>query len=98
MEGRAAERAGPRAVVNARAVCTSGGAPARARADGISQVVAYGMVLAVLTGRQGDKDGDGLVSVHEAQRAIREQSPVMAAAFAPGEVAGLANCGRERVG
>lgn len=56
------------------------------------------MVLAVLTGRQGDKDGDGLVSVHEAQRAIREQRPFMAAAFAPGEVAGLANCGRERVG
>ena len=41
------------------------------------------MVLAVLTGSQVDKDDDGIVSVHEAQSAIREQSPVMAAAFAP---------------
>ncbi|MCK6522474.1 N-6 DNA methylase [Myxococcota bacterium] len=58
-------------------------ASAKDFADGISQVVAYGMVLAVLTGRQVDKDDDGIVSVHEAQSAIREQSPVMAAAFAP---------------
>ncbi|MBK7759887.1 MAG: N-6 DNA methylase, partial [Deltaproteobacteria bacterium] len=58
-------------------------ASAKDFADGISQVVAYGMVLAVLTGSQVDKDDDGIVSVHEAQSAIREQSPVMAAAFAP---------------
>lgn len=58
-------------------------ASAKDFADGISQVVAYGMVLAVLTGSQVDKDNDGIVSVHEAQSAIREQSPVMAAAFAP---------------
>ena len=58
-------------------------ASAKDYADGISQVVAYGMVLAVLSGEQVDADDDGIVSVHEAQRAIREQSPVMAAAFAP---------------
>jgi len=52
-------------------------------ADGISQVVSYGMVLAVLTGTEADTDGDGLVRVEEARAAIRGISPVMSAAFGP---------------
>lgn len=53
-------------------------------ADGVSQVVAYGMVLAALSpGGDADADGDGHLSVTEARDAIRETSPVLAAAFAP---------------
>jgi hypothetical protein len=52
-------------------------------ADGVSQVLAYGMVLAALTPVDADRDGDGHLSVGEARRAIRATSPVLAAAFAP---------------
>lgn len=52
-------------------------------ADGISQVIAYGMVLAVLTVPETDGDHDGVITVAEARAAIRQSSPVLAAAFAP---------------
>ncbi len=52
-------------------------------ADGISQVVAYGMVLAALSVPNADSNADGFLSVREARDAIRVFSPVMAAAFAP---------------
>jgi hypothetical protein len=53
-------------------------------ADGVSQVIAYGMVIAALGDRQGvDSDGDGLVTVAEARAALRQSNPVLAAAFAP---------------
>lgn len=52
-------------------------------ADGVSQVVAYGMVLAALSVIGADADADGYISVAEARAAIRGISPVMAAAFAP---------------
>ncbi|MCA0196487.1 MAG: N-6 DNA methylase [Proteobacteria bacterium] len=52
-------------------------------ADGVSQVVAYGMVLAALSVTGADADRDGYISVAEARNAIRSISPVMAAAFAP---------------
>lgn len=52
-------------------------------ADGISQVVSYGMVLAALSATRADTDADGHLSVGEARAAIRIFSPVMAAAFAP---------------
>lgn len=52
-------------------------------ADGVSQVVAYGMVLAALSVTGADADSDGYISVAEARAAIRGISPVMAAAFAP---------------
>lgn len=52
-------------------------------ADGVSQVVAYGMVLAALSIPDADRDSDGYISVEEARVAIRSISPVMAAAFAP---------------
>jgi len=52
-------------------------------ADGVSQVVAYGMVLAALSVTNADADQDGYISVAEARNAIRGISPVMAAAFAP---------------
>lgn len=52
-------------------------------ADGVSQVIAYGMVLAALSVTGADADADGYISVAEARRAIRGISPVMAAAFAP---------------
>lgn len=52
-------------------------------ADGVSQVVAYGMVLAALSVTGADADADGYISVSEARHAIRGISPVMAAAFAP---------------
>lgn len=52
-------------------------------ADGVSQVVAYGMVLAALSVTDADADADGYISVAEARRAVRGISPVMAAAFAP---------------
>ena len=54
-------------------------------ADGISQVIAYGMVLAVLSTDRTtlDRDGDGHITVAEARAAIRSLSPVLAAAFAP---------------
>lgn len=52
-------------------------------ADGVSQVVAYGMVLAALSVVGADADADGYISVAEARAAIRGISPVMAAAFAP---------------
>jgi len=52
-------------------------------ADGVSQVVAYGMVLAALSPGGADLDGDGHLTVAEARTAIREFSPVLAAAFAP---------------
>lgn len=52
-------------------------------ADGVSQVIAYGMVLAALSVTGADADADGYISVAEARNAIRGISPVMAAAFAP---------------
>ena len=52
-------------------------------ADGVSQVVAYGMVLAALSVTGADADADGYITVAEARNAIRGISPVMAAAFAP---------------
>lgn len=52
-------------------------------ADGIAQVIAYGMAMAMLGGTHADADGDGHVSVAEARSAIRGFSPVLAAAFAP---------------
>lgn len=52
-------------------------------ADGVAQVIAYGMVLAALTPGNPDADGDGHINVGEAREAIREMSPVLAAAFAP---------------
>lgn len=52
-------------------------------ADGISQVVAYGMVLAALSPVTSDFDADGYISIAEARSAIRPFSPVLAAAFAP---------------
>lgn len=55
----------------------------RSFADSVSQVVAYGMVLAALSHVQADTDHDGHITVAEARNAIRSFSPVMAAAFAP---------------
>lgn len=52
-------------------------------ADGVAQVVAYGLVLAVLTYPETDANHDGFITVAEARAAIRESSPVLAAAFAP---------------
>ncbi len=52
-------------------------------ADGVAQVIAYGMVMAALTPGNPDSDGDGYVNVTEARDAIRDMSPVLAAAFAP---------------
>ncbi len=51
-------------------------------ADGASQVVAYGMVLATLSAKP-DTDSDGQISVAEARISLRAFSPVLAAAFAP---------------
>lgn len=51
--------------------------------DGMAQVIAYGMAIAVLSIKEADSDGDGHVSVAEARAAIRSFSPVLAAAFAP---------------
>src|SRR5690606_17359958 len=45
--------------------------------------VAYGMVLAALSVTGADADSDGYITVAEARAAIRDISPVMAAAFAP---------------
>lgn len=58
-------------------------ASARDFADGISQVISYGMVLAALSGRDADTDHDGHISVAEARVSLRLFSPVLAAAFAP---------------
>lgn len=52
-------------------------------ADGIAQVVAYGMAMAVISTESADADGNGHISVAEARSAIRKLSPVLAAAFAP---------------
>lgn len=52
-------------------------------ADGIAQVIAYGMAIAMLSIEDADADGDGHVTVAEARTAIRDFSPVLAAAFAP---------------
>ena len=52
-------------------------------ADGISQVIAYGMVLAALSPIDADADHDDHLTVAEARAAIRPYSPVLAAAFAP---------------
>jgi hypothetical protein len=52
-------------------------------ADGVSQVIAYGMVLAALSPEDADRDADGHLTVQEARAAIRNTSPVLAAAFAP---------------
>jgi hypothetical protein len=52
-------------------------------ADGVSQVIAYGMVLAALSPIDADVDRDGIITVAEARTAIRRFSPVLAAAFAP---------------
>lgn len=52
-------------------------------ADGISQVLAYGLVLAALSPTDADTDHDQHLSVAEARAAIRPFSPVLAAAFAP---------------
>ena len=52
-------------------------------ADGVSQVIGYGMVLAALSTPHPDADDDGYITVSEARDSIRSISPVMAAAFAP---------------
>ncbi|MFX8844753.1 hypothetical protein ABTM93_20205, partial [Acinetobacter baumannii] len=52
-------------------------------ADGMAQVIAYGMAMAVISGTGADGDRDGHVSVAEARLALRQVSPVLAAAFAP---------------
>jgi hypothetical protein len=52
-------------------------------ADGISQVIAYGMVLAALSTTSTELNTDGYITVADARDAIRDISPVMAAAFAP---------------
>ena len=52
-------------------------------ADGISQVIAYGMVLAALSITSAELSTDGYITVADARDAIRDISPVMAAAFAP---------------
>ena len=52
-------------------------------ADGISQVLSYGMVMAALSGVEADIDGDGLITVQQARAAIKGVSPVMSAAFGP---------------
>jgi len=56
---------------------------ARDFADGISQVVSYGMVLAALSGQDADSNNDGIITVQEARSAVSGISPVMAAAFGP---------------
>lgn len=56
---------------------------ARDFADGISQVVSYGMVLAALSGAGADANHDGILTVQEARAAVGSISPVMAAAFGP---------------
>ncbi len=58
-------------------------ATARDFADGVSQVVAYGMVLAALSDEEADKVRDDHLSVAEARNSLRQFSPVLAAAFAP---------------
>jgi hypothetical protein len=58
-------------------------ASARDFADGVSQVIAYGMVLAALSPEEAHRDADGHLTVQEARAAIRNASPVLAAAFAP---------------
>ena len=52
-------------------------------ADGVSQVIGYGMVLAALTDSEVDANHDGYITVAEARQALRKTSPVLAAAFAP---------------
>ena len=52
-------------------------------ADGVSQVIAYGMVLAALGPGGADADADGFVTVSEARAVLRNSNPVLAAAFAP---------------
>lgn len=52
-------------------------------ADGISQVVSYGMVLAALSGEDVDANHDDIITVQEARAVVGSISPVMAAAFAP---------------
>ena len=52
-------------------------------ADGVSQVLAYGMVIAALGPTEADADGDGWVTVAEARDVLRRSNPVLAAAFAP---------------
>jgi hypothetical protein len=56
---------------------------ARDFADGVSQVLAYGMVIATLGPTGADPDGDGFVTVAEARVVLRRSNPVLAAAFAP---------------
>jgi len=56
---------------------------ARDFADGVSQVLAYGMVIAALGPAGADADGDGFVTVTEARAVLRRSNPVLAAAFAP---------------
>ncbi len=52
-------------------------------ADGVSQVIAYGMALAALGMGGADGDKDGFVTVGEARTSLRTSNPVLAAAFAP---------------
>lgn len=56
---------------------------ARDFADGVSQVISYGMVLAALKVGGADADRDGFVTVAEARASLRRSNPVLAAAFAP---------------
>jgi hypothetical protein len=55
---------------------------ARDFADGVSQVLAYGMVIAALTPRGDDETGRP-VTVDQARAILRRSNPVLAAAFAP---------------
>jgi len=51
-------------------------------ADGVSQVVAYGLVMAALDG-QPDRNQDGRITVEEARDWLRDHSPVIIASFGP---------------
>jgi len=51
-------------------------------ADGVSQVVAYGLVMSALDG-QPDRNQDGRITVEEARDWLRDHSPVISASFGP---------------
>lgn len=51
-------------------------------ADGVAQVIAYGLVMATLQG-EPDSDRDGRVTAEEARAWLRARNPVIAACFGP---------------
>lgn len=67
-------------------------------ADAVAQVVAYGLVIATLDGA-GDIDGDGLVSLEEAEATLETSHRVLAATMRPLlEVEGLREALRSEIG